>query len=168
MTNCNTIVNAKSVVSNACEGKSRCTVPATNSFFGGDPCSGTSKYLAVRYTCVPPGTPLKRYACQNRVLNIRCPAGRKLQIRTAVYERRRKDWCAQVTKSSSCRSSVRTLSKVKSICQGKNSCRVSASKRMFGDPCPGTQKYLAVHARCKYEDTSRARLALANLKLRQQ
>lgn len=36
-----------------CAGKSSCSVPATNSAFGGDPCHKTTKKLAVEVTCVP-------------------------------------------------------------------------------------------------------------------
>ena len=34
-------------VTAACVGKAACTLPATNDFFGGDPCVGTVKALAV-------------------------------------------------------------------------------------------------------------------------
>jgi hypothetical protein len=36
-----------------CAGKSSCSVPATNSAFGGDPCHDTTKKLAVEVACVP-------------------------------------------------------------------------------------------------------------------
>jgi hypothetical protein len=36
-----------------CAGKRSCSVPATNSAFGGDPCHDTTKKLAVEVTCVP-------------------------------------------------------------------------------------------------------------------
>ncbi len=35
------------MVENACLGKTSCTIPATNTFFGGDPCFDTAKSLAV-------------------------------------------------------------------------------------------------------------------------
>lgn len=37
-------------------------------------------------------------------------------------------------------------------CNGKNSCTVSASNSVFGDPCGGTYKYLEVSyvCDCKY------------------
>ncbi|XP_066500014.1 rhamnose-binding lectin-like [Hoplias malabaricus] len=39
-----------SVVKNRCEGKKKCTVPATNDMFP-EPCVGTYKYLTVVYVC---------------------------------------------------------------------------------------------------------------------
>lgn len=33
-------------------------------------------------------------------------------------------------------------------CQGKQACRLLASNSIFGDACPGTQKYLEVHYQC--------------------
>uniref|UniRef100_A0A8C4IJB5 SUEL-type lectin domain-containing protein n=1 Tax=Dicentrarchus labrax TaxID=13489 RepID=A0A8C4IJB5_DICLA len=35
-------------------------------------------------------------------------------------------------------------------CNGKNSCLVSASNSVFGDPCYGTYKYLEVTYRCQF------------------
>ena len=34
-----------------CEGQTACSVPANSSFFGGDPCLGTYKYLETSYRC---------------------------------------------------------------------------------------------------------------------
>jgi len=42
-------------VKKACVGKTSCSVPATNDFFGGDPCVNTPKQLGVQLKC--PGTP---------------------------------------------------------------------------------------------------------------
>lgn len=33
-------------------------------------------------------------------------------------------------------------------CQAKQSCQLLASNSIFGDACPGTQKYLEVHYQC--------------------
>lgn len=33
-------------------------------------------------------------------------------------------------------------------CQGKQACQLLASNSIFGDACPGTQKYLEVHYQC--------------------
>nr|XP_022311557.1 neurogenic locus notch homolog protein 2-like [Crassostrea virginica] len=35
-----------------CQGKKKCHLQATNTFFGSDPCQGTYKYLVVRYRCI--------------------------------------------------------------------------------------------------------------------
>lgn len=39
--------------------------------------------------------------------------------------------------------------KIKHSCQAKQSCQLLASNAIFGDACPGTQKYLEVHYQCK-------------------
>jgi hypothetical protein len=33
-------------------------------------------------------------------------------------------------------------------CDGKKSCRMSVNSNVFGDPCPGTHKYVEVHYAC--------------------
>ncbi|XP_019866685.2 L-rhamnose-binding lectin CSL3-like [Aethina tumida] len=43
------------IVTNICNGRTDCTINATSSQFGGDPCRGTSKYLQTTYNCVLPG-----------------------------------------------------------------------------------------------------------------
>ncbi|KAH9649784.1 Beta-galactosidase 9 [Citrus sinensis] len=42
-----------SVVSEACQGKSSCSIGITNAVFGGDPCRGIVKTLAVEARCIP-------------------------------------------------------------------------------------------------------------------
>jgi hypothetical protein len=44
--------NAERPLADVCDGKKSCSVRAFNSFFGGDPCEGTSKYMKVVYQCV--------------------------------------------------------------------------------------------------------------------
>uniref|UniRef100_A0A8C5B4Y0 SUEL-type lectin domain-containing protein n=1 Tax=Gadus morhua TaxID=8049 RepID=A0A8C5B4Y0_GADMO len=44
------IPTANQVVTERCDGESRCTVPANNTLFE-DPCPGTAKYLELAYTC---------------------------------------------------------------------------------------------------------------------
>lgn len=39
-----------------------------------------------------------------------------------------------------------------SRCDGKISCEMSVNSRVFGDPCPGTQKYVEVHYACAPKD----------------
>ncbi|XP_029639842.1 adhesion G protein-coupled receptor L2 isoform X2 [Octopus sinensis] len=40
-----------------CDGRVSCKIPAENSIFGGDPCSGTFKYLEVHYICEKDSAP---------------------------------------------------------------------------------------------------------------
>ncbi|CAL5416749.1 unnamed protein product [Camellia sinensis] len=48
--------NSLSVVSQACQGRNSCSVGISNAVFGGDPCHGTVKTLAVEAKCVPSST----------------------------------------------------------------------------------------------------------------
>merc|ERR1712025_505138 len=40
------------------------------------------------------------------------------------------------------------------LCGGKTSCLAPVSSRKFGDPCPGTNKYLEIVYTCKHSYTS--------------
>jgi len=38
---------------------------------------------------------------------------------------------------------------VSDLCNGQSECYVSADNEQFGDPCPGTTKYLEIHFTCE-------------------
>ena len=52
--------------------------------------------------------------------------------------------------------SDKSLDRVNDLCDDQESCKVQASNRIFGDPCPGTYKYLEVKYQC-FDGTSAAR-----------
>ena len=57
--------------------------------------------------------------------------------------------------------SAKSLEQVNNLCDDKESCKVSASNRIFGDPCPGTYKYLEVNYQCfDYTTALRTRRAI--------
>ena len=61
--------NSTAVAAAACIGKASCSVPATNAAFGGDPCLGRHKRLAIQVGCSgppPPPTPPSRAAYLDR------------------------------------------------------------------------------------------------------
>lgn len=43
-------------------------------------------------------------------------------------------------------------------CQGRNNCRIGVSNDIFGDPCRGTLKTLAVEAECLSPDFATEKL----------
>merc|ERR1712209_394850 len=43
----------------------------------------------------------------------------------------------------------RTLRVINARCDGKPSCRIPVDSNIFGDPCPGTNKYVEVHYTCE-------------------
>ncbi|XP_072178781.1 L-rhamnose-binding lectin CSL3-like [Diadema setosum] len=144
-TNCHS-GSSLSRVSSSCDRQSSCNVTASNSVFG-DPCVGTFKYLEVVYVCT---SWTQRRVCEHSTLSLSCPSGQTIIIGDALYGR--------TTGASVCpHSSIRTencraassLSRVKSSCEGRNSCSVAATNGVFGDPCVGTYKYLEVQYDCE-------------------
>ncbi|XP_066284939.1 uncharacterized protein [Branchiostoma lanceolatum] len=86
--------------------------------------------------------------CEHQTLTIRCPAGRQINIVSALYGRTSRGYCSNgPIRTTSCRSS-NSLARVRTSCQGKSSCSVRASNSVFGDPCVGTFKYLEVRYAC--------------------
>eukprot|EP00058_Branchiostoma_floridae_P006908 XP_002592396.1 hypothetical protein BRAFLDRAFT_67261 [Branchiostoma floridae] len=133
-------------VRTSCQGKPTCSVSASNSVFG-DPCVGTHKYLEVSSTCIP-GPSGPRRVCENQRLSISCPAGQQINIVSALYGRTTGAFCPSgPIRTTNCRSST-SLTRVRTSCQGKPTCSVSASNSVFGDPCVGTHKYLEVSSTC--------------------
>ena len=49
-------------------------------------------------------------------------------------------------KNMSCSSDVTAI--VRKTCQNKMVCKVQVTDAVYGDPCPGTFKYLQLHYRC--------------------
>uniref|UniRef100_A0A3P9DNS5 SUEL-type lectin domain-containing protein n=1 Tax=Maylandia zebra TaxID=106582 RepID=A0A3P9DNS5_9CICH len=136
-----------SVVAESCNGKNSCTISSSNSVFG-DPCVGTYKYLEVVYTCQFPSA-----TCEGSEANLQC--GQVLVIHGANYGRRDKTTCSAGRPASQLQvvqcSSQTSTSVVAKSCNGKNSCTISASNSVFGDPCVGTYKYLEVDYTCQLE-----------------
>uniref|UniRef100_A0A668U9C1 SUEL-type lectin domain-containing protein n=1 Tax=Oreochromis aureus TaxID=47969 RepID=A0A668U9C1_OREAU len=129
----------------SCNGKNSCTIPASNSVFG-DPCVGTYKYLEVVYTCQ-----FQSATCEGSQANLQC--GWVLVIHGADYGRHDKTTCSAGRPASQLQvvqcSSPTSNDVVAKSCNGKNSCTVSASNSVFGDPCFGTYKYLEVVYTCQ-------------------
>nr|P22031.1 RecName: Full=D-galactoside-specific lectin; AltName: Full=Sea urchin egg lectin; Short=SUEL [Heliocidaris crassispina] len=95
----------------------------------------------------------KERVCEDSSLTISCPEGEGIVIYDAIYGRKRGEVCPGLfgafTKNRKCRSS-NSQQVVENSCEGKSSCTVLASNSVFGDPCPGTAKYLAVTYICSF------------------
>ncbi|KAG1960985.1 L-rhamnose-binding lectin CSL3-like [Pimephales promelas] len=132
-----------SIMSARCDGRKICTVPAENSVFT-DPCPGTSKYLDISYDCIPAK---RRIICENSESVIKCGKG-VIQIHHANYGRRCLVPCPRkLTTRCDCYSPQ--TSSLRSRCDGKKSCQLSASNSVFADPCMKVSKYLEVTYSCK-------------------
>lgn len=84
--------------------------------------------------------------CEGRSHGIHCYGGKRIFIISANYGR--------LTGGHICGGPVRTtycgaphsLTKVRTACQGKQSCVLQATNSVFGDPCRGTKKYIEVRS----------------------
>ncbi|XP_022240023.1 adhesion G protein-coupled receptor L3-like isoform X2 [Limulus polyphemus] len=90
------------------------------------------------------------YACEGRDLNITCNPGYHILLIRANYGRFSIALCNEngaLNWSVDCRSK-NSFSVMQSSCGMKNSCGLPASSLVFGDPCPGTLKYLEAQYQC--------------------
>uniref|UniRef100_A0A4W4E1A1 SUEL-type lectin domain-containing protein n=1 Tax=Electrophorus electricus TaxID=8005 RepID=A0A4W4E1A1_ELEEL len=136
-----------SIVATKCNGKSSCTVQASNTTFK-DPCFGTSKYLTVSHHCLPHPTSV---TCEGDNAVLTCGAG-VLNIHNANYGRTDSTACSTGRPSSQTSKTdcyaTNTLTEVTNRCEGKSSCVVPATNSVFSDPCYGTYKYLSIKYSC--------------------
>ncbi|KAJ8044936.1 Rhamnose-binding lectin [Holothuria leucospilota] len=141
-----------SIVRNTCHGQQSCSVRASNSVFG-DPCFRTYKYLEVKYRCQQTPTEI---TCEGSTMSLSCQGNSEIHVVSASYGRNAgPEICphSSIQVTSGCHSYF-SLSRVRSACEGQNSCSISASNYIFGDPCVFTYKYLEVSYECR--TTSRA------------
>ncbi|XP_019622030.1 PREDICTED: uncharacterized protein LOC109468216 [Branchiostoma belcheri] len=111
-------------------------------------CSSNLRYICQVSPIRPGGTSGLRRVCEHQTLTISCPAGRQINIVSALYGRTSRGFCpSSQIRTTSCRSPNSQVW-VRGSCQGRSSCSVRASNSVFGDPCYGTFKYLEVSYTC--------------------
>lgn len=91
-----------------------------------------------------------KYVCQGQRLRLRCEGGYIIRILGAKYGRLEpgSSICPHENITDlNCRAPD-VLLKMTVRCGNKQKCTVKADHTMFGDPCPGTFKYLDVIYRC--------------------
>ena len=89
--------------------------------------------------------------CEGSTLDIDCAGqgGGQINIRDASYGRQDgPDVCPHAATSDQTCHEVSSTTVVSGFCQGQESCSVSATNGVFGDPCGGTYKYLTVSYDC--------------------
>ncbi|KAK2898122.1 hypothetical protein Q8A73_014502 [Channa argus] len=131
-----------------CDGKRVCQIN-TNVLRTSDPCYGIYKYLDTIYTCI---AEKRSVTCEGSVLNLQCDKGKVLYIHSADYGRHDQTTCSYQRPAGQVQNvqCSRASNIVAQSCNGRNSCTVSASNSVFGDPCGGTYKYLEVAYICYY------------------
>lgn len=142
-TNCHS-ENTHAIVKGKCHDKPSCELYAHNSVFG-DPCPGTYKYLRVMYECIDVFV-----LCQSTMGILSCPEGKTIKLVQASYGRHDRIFCKApdyLMTNTSCHSEISHLF-VEAKCVGETSCELFASNIFFGDPCPGTSKYLMIRHEC--------------------
>lgn len=90
------------------------------------------------------------YACEKKFLKINCPDKNFISVVRANFGRFSITICNEhgnVDWSVNC-ASQQSFSVLSKNCAGFSNCSISASTEIFGDPCPGTLKYLEVHYKC--------------------
>ena len=86
--------------------------------------------------------------CEHERRRISCAKGEKLYIKGASYGRQSRDICpSPQMRDIHCRSKT-SEEKVEELCDGQGKCTLHASNNVFGNPCPGTFKYLKVTYNC--------------------
>ncbi|XP_049436889.1 uncharacterized protein LOC125891562 [Epinephelus fuscoguttatus] len=136
------------VLKRRCDGKRVCEV-SVNVFGSPDPCKGTSKYLQIKYICLPA---IHLVTCEHSFANLHCDAGQVISVYGTDYGRHDQTTCTYKRPASQIQNSdcSQPTSIVSDNCDGKNSCSIKASNSVFGDPCVGTFKYLEVAYVCEY------------------
>ncbi|CAH0561839.1 unnamed protein product [Brassicogethes aeneus] len=90
------------------------------------------------------------YACEGKTLKIECKEGELIKLIRANYGRFSITICndhGNTDWSVNCMS-PKSLQVLLRRCTQYQNCSIPASTSMFGDPCPGTHKYLEAHYQC--------------------
>uniref|UniRef100_H2Y6S7 SUEL-type lectin domain-containing protein n=1 Tax=Ciona savignyi TaxID=51511 RepID=H2Y6S7_CIOSA len=132
------------IITDACQGQQSCSLSASNSVFG-DPCVRTYKYIQVKYECIALTT---RTICEREEGDISCPSGYVINIQKAFYGRTDTAACPGGNVFTTSCSSSGSHAIITDACQGQQSCSLSASNSVFGDPCVRTYKYIQVKYEC--------------------
>ncbi|XP_022914827.1 latrophilin Cirl isoform X4 [Onthophagus taurus] len=109
---------------------------------GGGPPAGHLENLKYRYETA--------YACEGKTLKIECKEGELIKLIRANYGRFSITICndhGNTDWSVNCMS-PKSLRVLHNKCSQFQNCSIPASTNMFGDPCPGTLKYLEAHYQC--------------------
>ncbi|XP_040908208.1 rhamnose-binding lectin-like [Toxotes jaculatrix] len=143
------------ILKKRCNGKKLCELSAN--IFTTDPCSGTFKYLETKYTCHPS---IHHVTCERSLAHLHCAEGQVMSIFSAHYGRHDRITCSYRRPTTQIEDAdcSNPTSKVAESCNGKNSCTITASNSVFGDPCVGTYKYLEVAYDCEYRGSSKTML----------
>nr|ADD22403.1 cnidarian egg lectin isoform c [Hydractinia echinata] len=131
--------------------KRTCTNPSPQ--YGGLDCTRLGPSSSTR-ACNQHACPiLLKRVCQDKTLQIKCAPGYIVRIHAALYGRISKGYCGwRFYYSKRCRSHS-SVSHTANMCNNKRTCSVSATNKVYGNPCFGTRKYLEVKYSCEPRTT---------------
>ena len=92
-----------------------------------------------------------KYGCEGTLVHLQCEEGQYISPVRANFGRFNAGICnpeGNKIWSTRCIQPT-TLRQVNALCQGKSSCSIDVTSSVFGDPCPGTYKYIEVHYTCQ-------------------
>ena len=91
----------------------------------------------------------RKVICENSKTTLSCPSNQVINIKEATYGRSNKRTCKHPNMKTTRCSTNKPLGISRKNCNGRKSCTVSANNGLYGDPCPGTYKYVTVSYSCK-------------------
>ncbi|XP_052105158.1 LDL receptor repeat-containing protein egg-1-like [Mytilus californianus] len=136
---------AKSAVTQKCFRRQSCELEAKSSTFGNE-CTNTANYLNVTYRCKD--YPTKLVLCQNYEAKLICPQNQDIYITKGFFGRSNKVTCFVGNVGNTKCSASGVEEKLRTLCDGKRECSLSADNNKFGNPCPGFTKYLELQYKC--------------------
>jgi len=139
------------VVMDQCQYERSCTVRASVSRFGEDPCPATTKYLEVAFKCKPAEF-LERITCEGETMSLQCSRGKRIAVHSAQFGRsyRGDVQCPSpgTLLEGECRAAC-SRDVVVQQCHGRRRCAIESSEDMFGNPCgQGVSKFLFIMYAC--------------------
>ncbi|OQR89853.1 hypothetical protein ACHHYP_05996, partial [Achlya hypogyna] len=135
---------SEDIVESLCLGSNSCQVPVNIKVFG-DPCYGTDKYLHAAVQCVDENV-IGGSASEDSVLRLHCPPDRMIgDVTFASFGTPTGPFLNFATGSCDEPTSAATVA---TLCAGQPTCEIVASTSVFGDPCPGEDKFLSVQVDC--------------------
>ncbi|XP_024149869.2 L-rhamnose-binding lectin SML-like [Oryzias melastigma] len=133
-------------VKDRCNGRKSCEI-SLNDIINPDPCYGIYKYLQTNFTCVPA---VHLIACEHSYAHLTCGQGEAIFVLGANYGRQDRNIC-YVSRPPNQVQNVYCSNPTQIVaqrCSWERNCTIYASNLIFGDPCPGTFKYLELSYVC--------------------
>ncbi|XP_071162416.1 uncharacterized protein [Mytilus edulis] len=95
----------------------------------------------------------RKVICEDSKTTLSCPSNQVIKITQATYGRSNKRTCKHPNMKTTRCVTKKPLGISRKNCNGRKSCTVAANNRLYGDPCPGTYKYVTVTYSCKVKKT---------------